>query len=71
MLSYPQPISSLYPEGIDHNIISQLLWQPLDQYPIAVQAINLLGWISSGEHELCIYKRTQQGTTTVFYQLFI
>jgi len=27
--------------------------------------------ISSGEHELCIHKRTQQGTTTVFYQLFI
>ena len=23
------------------------------------------------KHELCIHKRTQQGTTTVFYLLFI
>ena len=30
-----------------------MLWQPLDQYPIAAQSINLKGQISSGEHELC------------------
>ena len=34
-------------------VLVTLLWQPLDQCPIAVQAINLLGQISSREHELC------------------
>ena len=31
----------------------RLLWQPLDQCPIAALQVNLKGWISSGEHELC------------------
>ena len=38
------------------GVISQtsfMLWQPLDQCPMKVQAINLTGGISSGEHELC------------------
>jgi len=30
-----------------------LLWQPLDQCPIAAQAINLIEGISSKEHKLC------------------
>ena len=46
---------------------SLLLWQPLDQCPIEAQSINLTRRISSREHELCIHKRTQQGTITVFY----
>ena len=41
------------------------------QSPIEAQAVNLTGGISKGEHELCIHKRTQQGTTIVFYLLFI
>jgi len=48
-----------------------LLWQPLDQCPIEAQAINLTGGISSGNTSCVIHKRTQQGTTTVFYWLFI
>ena len=38
---------------------------------MTAQAVNLTVGIFSREHELCIYKRTQQETTTVFYQLFI
>jgi len=48
-----------------------MLWQPLDQGPIAAQAVNLkVGYLV--ENMSCvIHKRTQQRTTTVFYQLFI
>ena len=37
---------------------------------MTAQIVNLTGRISSREHEF-IHKRTQQGTTTVFYQLFV
>ena len=48
-----------------------VLWQPLDQYPIAILQVNLLGRYLVGNISCVIYKRTQQGTTTVFYWLFI
>ena len=38
---------------------------------MTAQAVNLTVGISSREHELYIHKRTQQGTTIVFYSLFI
>ena len=39
---------------------------------IVAQTVNLLKSDIQWEvHKLCIHKRTRQGTTTVFYQLFI
>jgi len=48
-------------------VIHIVLWQPLDQCPIAAQAINLKGRYLVGNMSCVIYKRTQQKTTTVFY----
>jgi len=50
---------------------AQLLWQPLDQCPIAALQVNLSGGYLVGNISCVIHKRTQQGTTTVFYWLFI
>ena len=47
-----------------------LLWQPLDQCPIAILQVNLLGRYLVGNTSCVIYKRTRQGTTIVFYWLF-
>jgi len=44
-----------------------LLWQPLDQCSIAALQVNLLGGYLVGNTSCVIHKRTQQGTTTVFY----
>ena len=33
--------------------LSELLWQPLDQCPIAALTSKFQRWISSGEYELC------------------
>ena len=44
-----------------------VLWQPLDQCPIAAQTINLKGRYLVRNISCVIHKRTQQGTTTVFY----
>jgi len=46
---------------------AQLLWQPLDQCPIAALQVNLSGGYLVGNISCVIHKRTQQGTTTVFY----
>jgi len=40
---------------------SEVLWQPLDQCPIAAQAINLTGEISSGKHKLCNSQENSTG----------
>jgi len=48
-----------------------MLWQPLDQCPIAALQVNLLGGYLVENTSCVIHKRTQQRTTTVFYQLFI
>ena len=44
-----------------------MLWQPLDQCPIAAQAINLKDRYLVENMSYVIHKRTRQGTTTVFY----
>ena len=48
-----------------------LLWQPLDQYPIVALQVNLKSGYLVGNMSCVIHKKTQQGTTTVFYWLFI
>jgi len=48
-----------------------ILWQSLDQCPIEVQSINLKSRYLVGNTSCVIYKKTQQGTITVFYWLFI
>ena len=52
-----------------------MLWQPLDQSPIAVQAINLKGWISS-ENTSCVFTRElnrepQQYSTYYLYKVLM
>ena len=47
--------------------MKKVLWQPLNQCPIAAQAINLKGGYLVGNTSCVIHKRTQQETTTVFY----
>ena len=54
-----------------HSPTQTMLWQLLDQCPIAALQVNLLGRYLVGNTSCVIHKRTQQGTTTVFYQLFI
>ena len=48
-----------------------VLQQPLDQCPIAALQVNLKGRYLVGNTSCVIHKRTQQETTTVFYQLLI
>jgi len=43
-----------------------LLWQPLDQCPIAAQMVNLKGRYLVGNTSCVIHKKTWQETTTVF-----
>jgi len=38
-----------------------MLWQPLDQCPIAAQMVNLTEGISSKEHELCNSQENSTG----------
>jgi len=49
----------------------KMLWQPLDQYSIAALQVNLSGRYLVENTSCVIHKRTWQGTTTVFYWLFI
>ena len=54
---------------------SKLLWQPLDQCPIAAQVVNLIGGIFSGNTS-CIFTREldrepQQYSTNYLYILFM
>ena len=42
-----------------------MLWQPLDQCPIAALQVNLKGRYLVGNMSCVIHKRTQQGTTTI------
>ena len=52
-------------------IYAYILWQPLDQCAIAALQVNLKGGYLVGNTSCVIHKRTQQRTTTIFYQLFI
>ena len=62
----------IYIYKVDYLIFGTLLlWQLLDQCPIAVQAINFKGRYLVGNTSCVIHKKTQQRTTTVFYWLFI
>jgi len=48
-------------QTIPNVIVYLMLWQPLDQCPIAAQVVNLTRGISSGEHKLCNSQENSTG----------
>ena len=57
--------------SVVYKLKPKMLWQPLDQCPIAAQAVNLTGGISSGNMS-CIFTRElnmelQQYSTNYLY----
>jgi len=57
--------------GVIYRSHITMLWQLLDQCPIAVLQVNFLDRYLVGNTSCIIHKRTRQGITTVFYRLFI
>ena len=69
LLSHPHNNFAVYfpSNSIFLNSSALVLWQLLDQCLIATLIVNLTEGYLVGSTSCVIYKRTQQGTTIVFY----